>query len=247
MTEANQSATTANGSEHGPVDASAPGRAGSSLSPTAEPLNLNDPAWKSGSAWILLIVITTVSLFIDLASKSLAFRHIADAPVVVSREQVLRTDHLGALIPPHEPVVVIPRVLDLTLVLNPGAVFGMGAGKRWFFTVFTVLAVAFAMWVFATWTRPRDRAAHIGLGLLLAGGLGNLYDRVMFGCVRDFLHPLPGVELPFGWRWPWGGREIWPYVSNIADLFLIIGIVLLLWHTWKHGRRVPTPGTETKS
>ncbi len=31
-------------------------------------------------------------------------------------------------------------------------------------------------------------------------------------------------------------------LSNIADLFLIIGIGLLLWHTWRHGRRVPTPG-----
>lgn len=246
MTEANQSATPTNGPQQGPVDAAA-GRAGTSSNAPPEPVILNDPAWKSASAWVLLLVVVIVSLFIDLASKTLAFRHIADAPVIVNREQVLRTDHLSFLIPPHEPVVVIPRALDLTLVLNPGAVFGMGAGKRWFFIGFTVLAVAFAMWVFATWTRPRDRAAHIGLGLLLAGGLGNLYDRLMFGCVRDFLHPLPNVELPFRWRWPWGGREIWPYVSNIADLFLIIGIMLLLWHTWKHGRRVPTPSPEHKA
>lgn len=191
--------------------------------------------WRSPAAWTLLLVVTLLGLAFDLVSKHLAFSRIAAIPVEVSRDQVLRTSHLGTLIPPHEPVVVVPRVLELTLVLNPGAVFGMGAGKRWFFIVFTVAAVAFALWVFSSWTRARDRAAHIGLGLLLAGGLGNLYDRLVHGCVRDFLHPLPGLELPGGLRWPWGGREVWPYVSNIADLLLIIGILLLLWHTWRHG------------
>jgi len=31
-------------------------------------------------------------------------------------------------------------------------------------------------------------------------------------------------------------REIWPYVSNLADLFLLIGIVMLLAHLWKRDR-----------
>lgn len=196
-------------------------------------------AWTSTSAWVVLLAVTLLGLTLDLASKHLAFRHIAPFPVAVSREQVLHAPQLGALIPPHEPVVVVPSLLELTLVLNPGAVFGMGAGRRWFFIAFTVLAVGFAVFVFSRWTRPRDHAAHVGLGLLLAGGLGNLYDRLIYGCVRDFLHPLPHVFLPLGWRWPWGGREVWPYVSNIADLLLIIGISLLLWHTWRHGGHTP--------
>lgn len=199
----------------------------------APPAAGHAPAWKSRGAWLLLTLVTILGLAVDLASKSLAFRFIAGAPVEVTREQVLRASHLSSLIPPHPPVVVAPRLLELTLVLNPGAVFGIGAGKRWFFITFTVAAVGFALWVFSTWTRPRDRAAHIGLALLLAGGLGNLYDRLAYGCVRDFLHPLPGVYLPAGWMWPWGGREVWPYVSNIADLLLIIGVLLLLWQTWR--------------
>jgi lipoprotein signal peptidase len=36
------------------------------------------------------------------------------------------------------------------------------------------------------------------------------------------------VQLPFGWHYPWGGTEIWPYVSNVADLFLILGIGVLV-------------------
>lgn len=178
-----------------------------------------------------------LGLAADLWSKSAAFAHIAPVPVTINREAVLSTGSLGRLIPPHDPVVVIPHILELTLVLNPGAVFGIGAGKRWFFVAFTVFAVTLATWIFARKTRARDRWAHIAFALVVAGGLGNLYDRVRFACVRDFLHPLPGVRLPFGLAWPGGSREVWPYVSNIADAFLLIGIAVLVIHTW----RAPTP------
>jgi signal peptidase II len=180
-----------------------------------------------------------LGLAADLISKQLAFARVADAPVVIERTDVLAGGPLHRLIPPHDPVRVIPKLLDFTLVLNPGAVFGIGAGKRWFFIVFTVAAVGFAMWMFARWTRPRDLAVHAAIGLVVAGGLGNLYDRLAFACVRDFIHPLPGMTLPFGWSYPWAsgpaGREVWPYVSNVADLLLIIGIVVLVVHTWRMG------------
>ncbi len=207
-------------------------------------------AWHSRRAWVLLLVATAVLLAIDLASKSWAFAKIADAPVVVNRADVLAGGPLYRLIPPHEPVVILPKLLEFTLVLNPGAVFGLGAGQRGTFIVFTIGAFVFALWMFRAWTGPRDRLAHLGLALLLSGGLGNLYDRLMFACVRDFIHPLPHVVLPFGWSYPWGSRsgarEVWPYVSNLADLFLIVGIILLVWHTWKsggraHGSTEPSP------
>jgi signal peptidase II len=105
----------------------------------------------------------------------------------------------------------------------------MGPGKRFVFIGFTVAALAFGILLFGTWTRPREWLAHVALGLLLAGGLGNLYDRWLFACVRDFIHPLPRVKLPFGWTWPWNhDPQVWPYVSNVADLFLIIGIGVLV-------------------
>ncbi len=180
-----------------------------------------------------MLATLALGLVSDLASKWAAFRYIASSPAVVEREAVLSTDRLGDLLPAHDPVTVIPGVLDLTLVLNPGAVFGIGAGQRWLFVTFTAFAVLFAMHVFLNWTRPRDRMAHLAIGLLLSGGLGNLYDRLRFACVRDFIHPLPGVQLPFGLNWPNGSDEVWPYVSNIADLWLIIGIGMLLVMCWR--------------
>lgn len=185
------------------------------------------------AAWTMLVSALVIGLVTDLISKWAAFRFIADVPAVVRRADVLGADRLGALLPAHEPVVVIPSVLQLTLVLNPGAVFGIGAGQRWLFVGFTLIAIAFSLWIFLRWTSPRDKWAHAAIGLLLAGGIGNLYDRLVFGCVRDFLHPLPGVGLPFGLTWPNGSPEVWPYVSNIADLWLIVGIVVLLVYSWR--------------
>ena len=190
--------------------------------------------WTCPRAWTILLLVTLLGTASDLWSKSWAFANVADRPVVIDRAAVLSARNgLGAMTPPDR-MRVMPG-LDFTLVLNPGAVFGIGAKQRLFFAVFTCIAIGFALWVFARWTRPRDWVAHVGLGLLLAGGLGNLYDRLMFACVRDFIHPLPRVQLPFGLSWPNNGStEVWPWVSNVADAYLIIGIGLILWHSWRN-------------
>lgn len=190
-----------------------------------------------------MILAILILLGLDLGSKWLAFREIAPHPVSIDKARVLEVmaqdpRMLQALIPDHDARVVAPHILELKLVLNAGAVFGAGSGRRWFFVGFTFIALAFALLYFARWTDRRDWPTHAALALIIAGGLGNLYDRIMFACVRDFLHPLPGVLLPFGWRWPGGGgREVWPYVSNVADAFLLIGIALALVRLWSQDRR----------
>jgi signal peptidase II len=191
---------------------------------------------RSARAWGVMLTTIVVGLVVDIATKYWAFRTIAGAPVRVDREAVAATLTPNELIPPHQPISVVPHVLELTLVLNPGAVFGIGAGKRWFFVVLTLVAVGMGMWLFTAWTRPRQWWGHLAVGLVLAGGLGNLYDRLTYACVRDFLHPLPGVLYPMGWSSPWSGREVWPWVSNVADKLLLIGIGVLVWHIligWK--------------
>ncbi len=199
------------------------------------------PAAKSRKAWAILLLTSLIGLFADLWSKWYAFKHVAGFPVEIERRDVMSVPDIGMLIPPHEPVVVINSVLEFTLVLNPGAVFGIGAGQRWFFVIFTLIACVVALSLFIKWTRSSDWMAHAGFGLIIAGGLGNLYDRLVFACVRDFIHPVPGVKLPFGITWPGGNDEIWPYVSNVADAFLIIGIIMLMIHAWS----LPTHHQET--
>ncbi len=202
-------------------------------------------------AWITLLATAALALAADLWTKSLAFEHIADRPVDVVRADVLAVKRAGQplqlLIPQHEPVVVVPHLLELKLVLNAGAIFGVGAGMRWLFVAVTAVALTVALWVFRKWTGPRDRWVHVGLGLIIAGGVGNLYDRIVFACVRDFLHPLPGVPLPFGLTWPGGGTELWPYVSNVADAELIAAIVILLVCLWRGEEPRPTTEPERSS
>lgn len=205
-----------------------------------EPISTAMPrlAGSSKTAWAVLIVAAVLSLVADLVTKEIAFLTVADTPVVITRAEVLEASrqdprHIGVLVPVHEAVTVVPHLLEFTLVLNPGAVFGVGAGQRWFFIGFTAVALLFGLWMFSKWTTERDRASHIAIGMVLGGGLGNLYDRVVFACVRDFIHPLPGVKFPFGLK-PFGNRgEIWPYVSNVADALLLVGIGILLVFLWR--------------
>jgi len=201
------------------------------------------PAGRSPRAWAVLIAVVLACLAADLVSKRVAFQRIADYPVDVTRADVLAAgpQRLNTLVPHHKPVVVVPHVLELKLVLNAGAVFGAGQGRRWFFIAFTVAALGFALVLFARWSTARDWVSHVAIGLIISGGIGNLYDRLRFACVRDFLHPLPTANLPFGLTWPGGDRALWPYVSNVADAFLLIGIALLMWRLWRsEGHSAPS-------
>ena len=104
---------------------------------------------------------------------------------------------------------VMPRV-------NHGALFGMGGGAKGtangFFAVVS-LAAAGAILAWGLRGAPsRERWLSTALGLILGGTLGNFYDRVVFGGVRDFLY--------FYWiEWP---------VFNFADCCLVVGAGLLL-------------------
>jgi lipoprotein signal peptidase len=102
--------------------------------------------------------------------------------------------------------------------VNHGALFGflgqhVGLANALFAIISLVAAVAIAWWS----SRPsarRERGLSAALGLILAGTLGNLFDRVIFGGVRDFLH----VHYQ-SFDWP---------VFNLADCFLVCGAFLLL-------------------
>lgn len=185
------------------------------------------PAWRSPVAWITLLLIFLFGLSVDLWSKSWAFDTVAGEPVVLDRNEILADSNWKP--PWHDGVEVLPYgLLDLDLVVNHGAVFGIGQQSRGIFILFTIIAVVIATLIFAFWTRERSHWAHVGIALILAGGIGNLYDRIVYGAVRDFLHLAPGWDLPFGWQWPNGTAEIFPWVFNAADVLLLTGMAILI-------------------
>ncbi|MCZ6835431.1 MAG: signal peptidase II [Planctomycetota bacterium] len=187
-------------------------------------------AFHSPSAWTRLLLVLVIGLVADLGSKSWSFENVADTPVRLNRADLLSDPNYNP-IPRHDSVTILPlQLLNLQLVINRGAVFGIGSDKRIFFIVFTLFALGAGFFVFGRYTQQRHLLSHFALGLILAGGLGNLYDRISFGVVRDFLHMLPGWNLPFGWRW-WGGSpNLFPWVFNVADVMLLLGIGLLMIH-----------------
>ena len=186
------------------------------------------PARRSVLAWTTLLLVLVTGLWLDLASKSWSFAVVAGEPVQLEYDEIVA----GAFtIPWHEGQRVLPSdLLDFHLVLNRGAVFGIGQGRRAIFVGFTLIAVGVAVAVFGWWTQARSHLAHVAIGLILAGGLGNLYDRVVIGAVRDFLHMMPRWELPLGLAWPGGTTEVFPWVFNVADVLLLLGMTLLLIH-----------------
>lgn len=182
-------------------------------------------------AWFVLVIVLLAGLSVDLVSKHLAFEYVADTPVVLNRAKLIKKPSFDP-IPRHDGVEVLPwNLLDFHLVLNKGAVFGIGPNQRAFFIIFTLIALFIGVFVFGWLTSNRNTLAHFAIGLILAGGLGNLWDRLFIGRVRDFLHMLPDVHLPFGWSWPGNSTgEVFPWIFNVADVLLLTGMGLLLIH-----------------
>ena len=124
-------------------------------------------------------------------------------------------------------MTLIPKVLSLQPNVNSGAVFGIGAGGRVIFIGVALLAVGAILTVF--WrSRGASRWFGAALAMVLAGAIGNLYDRIVHGVVRDMLFLFPDVNLPFGWHWPGGSREVYPWIFNIADAALDVGVLLIV-------------------
>ena len=194
----------------------------------SQPGSADTRAWRAPAAWLVLIAVLAAGLSLDLGLKRWSFENVAGAPVITDREAIVNDPHWR--VPRHDPIPVVPKVLNLHLVKNKGAVFGIGANQRMFFIAFTMAALTAALVVFGRWTTSRATLAHVAIGLILAGGLGNLYDRIRLTFVRDFLHLLPGWKLPFGWHWPGGSDEIFPWVFNAADVMLLVGMGMLMFY-----------------
>lgn len=181
---------------------------------------------------------------------------------------------------PREVRPMISGALDLHRSLNDGAVFGSMPGYSGLFIIASVAALGVVLYMFSQSTRTQ-RSLHVALALILAGAMGNLYDRayviaevvkytdsagrtvtiigtnlnepgdaeirltdwpagtrvsvfqrsevmtVRQGVVRDFIK--------FVWKFPaWvprvGGRDVWPWVFNVADAALVVGVGILLLH-----------------
>lgn len=129
-------------------------------------------------------------------------------------------------------IALLP-IFDLTYVENKGASFGMlagGGGARVFLALLSITVAGFLISWLARIYRPLSAAA---VALIIGGAIGNLVDRVAFGYVVDFFD-FSGL--------------FFPWVFNVADASINIGIALLVLDWWRErsaARAKPSKKPET--
>ena len=105
------------------------------------------------------------------------------------------------------PATLIKNFLNLTLVHNRGAAFGLFQNQLLLLVLVSLFAMGFILYNLKT----NSFILKLSLGLILGGAMGNLIDRLRFGFVVDFLD-----------------FRIWP-VFNLADSAITLAAILLIW------------------
>src|SRR5213595_450455 len=124
-------------------------------------------------------------------------------------------------ISPDEPRIVIPDFFSLVNVTNTGAAFGSFRNNNTFFIAISSLA-GFVVLALLVRRRARDLWGDMSLALLLAGILGNLTDRLLYGHVIDFL--LFNLHIRYADPWP---------AFNVADSCISIAVALFIIHSFR--------------
>ncbi len=168
---------------------------------------------------MLFLVTAVVGTVADLTTKYWAF------------------ESLGAEFEPHEPetfhpgetLVLIDGCFDISCAINTGVAFSALRGKRWLIMVFSLVAMGVVLVIqlklpAGAWGRS------LALGGIAAGAVGNLYDRYLYGVVRDFIHV---------WYQDWH----YPFF-NVADMLIVLGAIGIILAEF---RRKPDKAEDTPS
>ena len=141
-------------------------------------------------------------------------------------------------IDPDRPIIVVPNFFHLVNITNTGAAFGSFKNNNTFFIAISCAAALLALVLLLA--RPKtghgtdtkslwltsNRWRDVSLALLLAGVLGNLTDRLLYGHVIDFL--LFDLHVPFAHPWP---------AFNVADSCICIAVIFFVIHSLRSERK----------
>ena len=118
----------------------------------------------------------------------------------------------------NKPIIIIPNFFYLTYVQNTGAAWSLLSGKQTFLIIITIIIISILF--FYLYKKSKyNKLELFGYSLLLAGSIGNLIDRVVYGYVIDYLN-----FYIFNYNFP---------IFNLADTCIVIGIMLLFISSWR--------------
>lgn len=122
--------------------------------------------------------------------------------------------------------VEITSFLSFVHFQNPGAAFSFlsdqGGWQRYFLVVISLLAVIYIPWLINQY--KKNMLIVIGLLLILGGAIGNLYDRISYGYVIDFIY----FHI---------AEFYWP-AFNVADSAISIGVLLFLYGSFRSYKKI---------
>ena len=121
----------------------------------------------------------------------------------------------------HGERLTLTPFFELVRFHNEGAAFSFlanaGGWQKWFFTAVSIIAIIVITYLIVKHTT--QKLFCWGLALVLAGAIGNLYDRVTLGYVVDFLY--------------FHVNDLYWPAFNVADSAICVGVGLLLWDSFK--------------
>lgn len=120
-------------------------------------------------------------------------------------------------------VPIAPPILNFSYVENTGVSFGLfgGGAARWALSIFSLIVAGGLAW----WALQAQRRTLVAaIGLVIGGAVGNVIDRIRFGYVVDFID--------------FSGTGVFPWVFNIADSAITIGVALLILDSIRSERKV---------
>ncbi len=118
----------------------------------------------------------------------------------------------------NQYIIVIPKFFKIKYVTNTGAAFSILEDKRYLFIIIATIFF-FMLQRYIAKTTITKKLEIVSLGLLMGGILGNLFDRIFYGYVIDYL----SFDF-FGYSFP---------IFNVADIGIVIGIVLFSIYVMK--------------
>lgn len=129
---------------------------------------------------------------------------------------------------PFQTQPVIGHFLRFSLVYNPRGIFGLPIASNIGYYVLPIVGIVIVILLVI---RTKSIFSLLAYALILGGALGNLWDRIRMGKVIDFIDI--GIK---NLRW---------YTFNLADLFLVVGIIMLIGS--EIFRPKPEPATQSES
>lgn len=115
---------------------------------------------------------------------------------------------------PGQSIPVIKNLFHITYIYNPGAAFGILPNMTSFFIIVSLVVVAGVLFFYYK-QEKRNLILTVSFAFIIGGTLGNLFDRIRFNKVIDFID-----------------FRIWP-IFNLADIAIVLGAVLLSVAVWK--------------